>query len=109
MSATQDYRTIIQEILLQHAALKPSHGNLEKQPIFDIVRDHYTVVTVGWHGYKRYCGSTIHVDIKDGKIWIQHDGTEVGVANELEERGVPKEDIVLGFLYPYRFPESVAV
>ncbi len=33
-------------------------------------------------------------------IWIQSDGTEVGVANELVEAGVPQKDIVLGFKSP---------
>jgi hypothetical protein len=31
------------------------------------------------------------------RIWIQYDGTEVGVANELVESGIPKEDIVLAY------------
>ena len=44
----------------------------------------------------------MHMDIKDGKIWIQHDGTEIGVANELVELGVPKEDIVLAYHAPYQ-------
>ena len=34
------------------------------------------------------------------KIWIQYDGTEVGVANELIELGIPKKSIVLGFHDP---------
>ena len=38
----------------------------------------------------------IHIDIKGDKIWIQHDVTEVGVANELVELGAPKQSIVLG-------------
>ena len=33
----------------------------------------------------------------DDKIWIQHDGTSPGVALELVEAGVPREDIILGF------------
>ncbi|MDF5728333.1 MAG: XisI protein, partial [Rhizonema sp. PD38] len=44
----------------------------------------------------------IYVEIKDGKIWIERDGTEIGVANELVEAGVPKQDIVLGFKAPYK-------
>ena len=44
----------------------------------------------------------MHVDIKDNKIWIQHDGTEIGIAGELEKLGVPKSDIVLGFHAPYK-------
>ncbi|MBV7334817.1 XisI protein [Chloroflexi bacterium TSY] len=39
----------------------------------------------------------IHIDIIDGKIWIQYDDTEEGVATDLVEAGVPHNDIVLGF------------
>ena len=42
-------------------------------------------------------GVVLHVDIIDGKIWVQQDGTEAGIANQLVELGVPKQDIVLGF------------
>ncbi len=47
-------------------------------------------------------GCLMHIDIKNGKIWIQHHGTEVGDANELVELGVPKEDIVLAYHAPYQ-------
>ncbi|MBV7335811.1 XisI protein [Chloroflexi bacterium TSY] len=35
---------------------------------------------------------------------IQHDATDIGIANELVDRGVPKEDIVLAFHSPYKCP-----
>lgn len=41
----------------------------------------------------------MHIDIRDGKIWILHNTTEHDLAIELLEMGVPREDIVLG-LYP---------
>jgi hypothetical protein len=44
----------------------------------------------------------LHLDIKDGKIWIQHDGTEIGIANQLVALGVPKSDIVLAFHSPFK-------
>lgn len=56
---------------------------------------------VGWCGEKRVFGCVIHVEVRSGKIWIQRDGTEVGIANELIEAGVPKSDIVLGYRSPY--------
>jgi len=31
---------------------------------------------------------------------MQHDGTEIGIANQLVELGVPKDDIVLAFHEP---------
>jgi XisI protein len=56
---------------------------------------------VGWEDGFRMYGCLIHVDIKDGKIWIQYDGTEYSVANELIDLGVPKQDIVLAYHAPY--------
>ena len=38
---------------------------------------------------------------KDGKIWIQYDGTEEGIANKLVERGISKDDIVLAYQSTY--------
>jgi hypothetical protein len=46
---------------------------------------------------KRVHGCLIHLDIINDKIWVQRDGTEQGIANELVDAGVPKEHIVLGF------------
>jgi hypothetical protein len=45
-------------------------------------------------------GCVLHLDIKNGKIWIQQNGTEIGIADELVKLGVPKEDIVLAFHEP---------
>jgi hypothetical protein len=33
-------------------------------------------------------------------VWIQSDGTEYGIADELEAAGIPKHDIVLAFHRP---------
>lgn len=40
------------------------------------------------------------MDLIDNKIWIQFDDTEEGVATDLMEAGIPKEDIILGFRHP---------
>ena len=44
------------------------------------------------------------MDIINGKIWIQHDGTKDGVARALEELGVARQEIVLGFHAPVQRP-----
>jgi hypothetical protein len=95
------YRTIVQNILSQYASYKPSHGDIEVQAIFDTERDHYQVLGIGWDGKKRVFGCSMHLDIKDGKIWIQLNNTEVELGEELVEQGVPKEDIVIGFQPTY--------
>jgi XisI protein len=44
----------------------------------------------------------VHLDIKDGKIWIQQNNTEREIAEELVGMGVPKSDIVIGFHSPFK-------
>jgi len=100
MEKLDRYRQWIQQLLTKHNQLKPSYGDIEQFTVFDIPNDHYQISTVGWDGNRRVFGCLIHIDIKGDKIWIQHDGTEVGVANELVELGVPKQSIVIGFHDP---------
>lgn len=59
---------------------------------------------VGWRGSERIHGTLVHVDIAGGHIWIQYDGTERGIANELVESGVPRDRIVLAFKPPAMRP-----
>ncbi len=99
--AVEEYRKIIQQLILERANRPYPQPEIEKQAILDTERDHYLLLHSGWRGNRRTYGCSLHLDIKDGKVWIQHDGTEVGIATILLERGVPKEDIVLGFDSPY--------
>jgi hypothetical protein len=102
MARVEKYRGYIQQVLEKYGSYKPAYGDVEVETIFDIERDHYQLVSVGWNGQQRVYGCVLHLDIKNGKIWVQHDGTEIGITNELVALGVPKEDIVLGFHAPYK-------
>ena len=46
----------------------------------------------------------LHIDIKDGKIWIQKDFTEKGIAIDFLETGIGRDEIVLGFQAPFKRP-----
>ncbi len=70
---------------------------IECKTVFDRENDSYLLITVGWDDAKRIHGCLVHLDIIDGKIWVQRDDTEDGVTYELEAAGVPKDKIVLGF------------
>jgi XisI protein len=91
------YREIVSRIIKEYASHKPSHGEIEAEAIIDREHDHYEVMHVGWDRHRRVHGSVVHIDIKDGKVWLQYDGTNQPVADELLAAGVPKEDIVLAF------------
>ncbi len=71
--------------------------SIRTEAVFDRSNDRYLLVNVGWDRGRRVHGSLVHIDIIDGKIWIQRDGTEDGIANELVSAGIPRDHIVLGF------------
>ncbi|AVH63494.1 XisI protein [Nostoc sp. 'Peltigera membranacea cyanobiont' N6] len=102
--AVEQYRQYIKHLLSERqkrASMSRKYEEYEVQTIFDEQQDHYQLLYVGWRGNKRDFGCILHLDIKHGKIWIQHDGTEIGIANQLVEMGVPKQDIILAFHEPY--------
>ncbi|NEO31503.1 MAG: XisI protein [Symploca sp. SIO3C6] len=101
--AVEQYRQYIKHLLSERAERASRQRNAPEydvQTVFDQQQDHYQLLYVGWRGNKRDFGCILHVDIKGGKIWIQHDGTEEGLANRLVEMGVPKQDIILAFHEP---------
>jgi hypothetical protein len=100
MAKLDTYRTHIENLLKEYSSYQPSYGDIKVHTIFDREQGHYQLLNVGWHGHKRIFGCVLHLDIIEGKIWIQHDGTDIGIADELVALGIPKEDIVLAFHAP---------
>jgi len=96
-----DYRELVKKIIQAHASEQSESGTNQAHIVFDEERDRYLLLYVGWRDEERVHGCPIHIDIQDGKIWIQRDFTEEGLANQLVELGVPKTDIILGFRSPY--------
>ena len=88
---------LIEGILTEETRVPVSYGEIDLYIVFDRAQGHYLLMAVGWEGHKRVHAPLIHVDIIEGKIWIQHDGTERGVARDLEAAGIPKDHIVLAF------------
>jgi XisI protein len=96
------YRQLIQESLAERAKLRSPNDPVKSETIFDRQGDHYQLVNLGWKDSStRIYGCAIHVDIIYGKIWVQHDGTEDAIADQLVEKGVPKQDIVLAYHAPH--------
>jgi hypothetical protein len=82
------YRQLIQESLIKRAKLRSISDPVQSQ--------------LAWkNNNTRIYGCAIHVDIIGDKIWVQHDGTEDAIADELVAKGVPSKDIVLAYHSPY--------
>ena len=97
------YKAIARAIVSDAAAMLPAEEDgIENQLIIDDERGHYLLFGVGWEREKRYFYATfIHIDVKaNGRVWLQHDGTSLRIAEDMIQRGIPKTDIVIGFQSP---------
>jgi hypothetical protein len=102
MDKLQQYRQIIQTLLAEQAHPYAHSNDVETEIICDTEHDHYQLAYIGWEEQKRIFSLILHFDIKGGKIWVQHNGTEIAIAQVLKDRGVPASDIVLGFHSPFK-------
>lgn len=73
---------------------------IETAVITDTEHDHYGVLRLGWQGRERLENFVFLARIKDGKVWIEENNTDLALADELVRAGVRKEDIVLAFYPP---------
>jgi XisI protein len=102
MANLDQYREAVQKLLQDYAAFSRDDQEVDTELVLDTIRDHYQLVHVGWQNESRVYGCVLHLDIKDGKVWLQHNGTENDIAAELVEMGIPKTDIVIGFHSPFK-------
>lgn len=82
-------------------------GTADCQVIADPHHHHYQLTRIGWHNRRYYFSVLMHFSIKpDGKIWIAQNNTEILVGRALEEKGIEKSDIVVGFRPEYLRPAT---
>ncbi|HEY7547456.1 MAG TPA: XisI protein [Blastocatellia bacterium] len=96
----EQYRQIIQRLLTRLAAIPNLEEGIEDRLLFDENNDSYAIIAEGWDGEERIHNIVAHLEIINGKVWIQADNTDLVIARELGSEGIPKSDIVLGFRPP---------
>ena len=98
--ATLNYRAIIERVLTEYANYPCAAAGVETRLLFDHERDQYALIELDWQDIHRIHNCVLHLEIINGKIWIQEDNTEDGIATDLEAAGIPKDQVVLGFRHP---------
>ena len=108
MDRIEKYKTIVKKIVHEIALLgKREDDPVQPKIIEDDAKGHYLIFSDGWRGERRVYGCYLHLEVRnDGKVWLQYDGTDMEVALQLIENGIPKSDIVLGFQPPFVRPDT---
>lgn len=100
MERVNQLKAVVKNVLTRLIDEGQARGEL-LYPIFDDENGRYQLMSHGWRGENRFFGILLHLEVHDDKIWIEQDGIETGIANELLAYGLEKSDIVLGFHSPY--------
>jgi hypothetical protein len=104
MDKQTHYRHCVLQVLEQHRHLSLTPNGLEVQVITDTAHDHYLVLHLGWNDLKRVYYPILHLDIKEGKVWVQVNNTDSDIGEVLVEMGVERSDIIAGLHPPYKRP-----
>jgi hypothetical protein len=105
MDKVANYRRILRRLVYEYARYKPSHGQIEPIPVCDPKNDNYLLIHAGWDNIRRIHATVFHLRLHDGKILIEEDGLEHGVAQDLLDAGVSSKDI----LYSLENEEATAL
>jgi hypothetical protein len=97
MDTIDQYRQIVRNLLQQYATFKSSRSTVKAEVIVDPEKDHYQLLYIGWDGSRRVYDVAVHIEITGDKVWLQRDNTDLVVAEDLVEMGIPRGVIVLGF------------
>lgn len=95
---TARFRKIVQDVILKYADLRPSHGDIRLEPIFDETNDRYVLMQTGWDQGHRVRGNLIFISLQDEEVHIEYDGIEHGVTDDLIRNGIPEDRIVLSYM-----------
>lgn len=100
MDRLEKYNDIICTVLTPYGDINYSNVEIKNRLVFDKTNHQYLVISEGWQGQHHYHNCLIHLEIVEGKIWVQCDNTEDGITDELVTAGIEKDNIVLGFQEP---------
>ena len=97
MDSTTQLSDIVKGVINRYAQLKPSHGDIRLDTVFDDEQSHYALMQVGWDKDRRVRGNLIYITLRDNKVIIEYDGMECGIAQDLIASGIASVQIVLAY------------
>ncbi len=97
MDTTTKYREIIEQVIARYARLRPSHGDIRLDVVFDEVRNRYALMQAGWDRGRRVRGNLVYITLQGEKVYIEYDGIEHSITQDLISRGINEENIILSF------------
>lgn len=100
MDQITKYKKIIRELVEHYGSIKKIPEEVQTLVAIDEDHGQYLLYNSGWKDDRRNYGCFLHIGVKDGKVHLYHDGTNLEIGAALLQLGIPKEDLVLEFHAP---------
>lgn len=106
MDKLEQYRSAIKNLLTEYYEITIAQSGASEEVeasdrlVFDEKHDQYLWFRFGWEEKKRIQHIIMYLCIKNGKIWVEEDATNLCVVDDLLSAGIAQSDIVLGFHHP---------
>lgn len=100
MDRVATYQETVKEILELQKDATVSPSDLEKHLVMNENQDEFVLLIFGWYDELYRHSVLFHLEIREDKIWIHQNNTDVDIARRLVDAGVPDTHIVIGFVDP---------
>ena len=95
MDKLAKYRKIVKRIVDHYGQFQASVGDIQTYAICNEKTDNYLLLDVGWQpNGRRQHAMPLHIRIKDSKVWLEWDGTDQEIAQQLIDAGIAEDDII---------------
>ncbi len=93
------YKDILLREMKYQASIRFGNASmLHRHLVVGKDNNEFVLLLKGWQdGIYRH-GVIFHFEIIDNKVWLHENNTDVDIGTKLERQGIPKSDIVLGFV-----------
>lgn len=95
MDKIKKYRQILRDITEAHAQMPSPMEEIESNAVSDFAKNNYFLIDFDSENKKHYI--VFHIRLDKGKVWIEQDGIEYGIAQDLIDAGISPQDIVKAF------------
>jgi XisI protein len=101
MEKLKKYQKALLEILKYYASVKsPFMLDVDNKVISDTKNHHYQLQRIGWHQNSHVHYTVFHFEIRNNKVWVHENRTDVNIDAKLIESGIDAKDIMSGLDQP---------
>ena len=110
MEKVKKYQKNLLEFLNYYGNIKsPFMPDVESKVITDVKNNHYLMQRIGWYEDRHVNYTVFHFEIRNSKVWVHENRTDLNIDAELIDRGIAPKDIVSGLDHPSLSPKNEAV